>query len=93
MRQAMRRTTITLDPDTHALIQQAMKERGISFKSAVNDAIRRGLKGGENRAPWTFPTYEMGEYPFDATKALSLAFAMDDEKYFGSPSRDGQAEE
>lgn len=56
------RTTVTLDPDTHALIQRAMKERGLSFKAAVNDAIRRGLTGGgEKPAIWTFPTYDMGK--------------------------------
>ena len=37
------RTTITLDPDTELLVKRAMRERGISFKEAVNDAIRAGL--------------------------------------------------
>ena len=37
------RTTITLDPDTRLLIERAMRERGLSFKDAVNEAIRVGL--------------------------------------------------
>lgn len=37
------RTTITLDPDVEALVERLMRERGMSFKEAVNHAIRRGL--------------------------------------------------
>lgn len=35
------RTTITLEPDVQALIRTAMKERGITFKEALNSAVRR----------------------------------------------------
>src|SRR6476660_5180218 len=37
------RTTITLEPDVQALIRTATKERGISFKEALNSAVRAGL--------------------------------------------------
>jgi hypothetical protein len=37
------RTTITLDPDTLALLQREISRSHVSFKRAVNDAIRRGL--------------------------------------------------
>lgn len=37
------RTTITLEPDVEVLIRTAMKERGISFKEALNAAVRAGL--------------------------------------------------
>ncbi len=37
------RTTVTLDPDVERLLAAAMRERGISFKQALNDAIRAGL--------------------------------------------------
>ena len=36
------RTTVTLDPDTDALVRRLMRERSISFKEAVNAAIRAG---------------------------------------------------
>ena len=37
------RTTITLDPDTLALLKREISRSHVSFKRAVNDAIRRGL--------------------------------------------------
>ena len=37
------RTTVTLDADTERLLREAMRERNVSFKAAINDAIRRGL--------------------------------------------------
>jgi len=37
------RTTVTLDPDTRLLVERSMRERGLSFKQAVNEAIRAGL--------------------------------------------------
>jgi hypothetical protein len=36
------RATVTLDDDTAALVQQRMREQGVSFKVALNDAIRAG---------------------------------------------------
>lgn len=39
------RTTITLDPDTVNLLQKEISRSRVSFKRAVNDAIRRGLSG------------------------------------------------
>ena len=39
------RTTVTLDADTELLVRRRMRERGISFKQALNDAIRAGLTG------------------------------------------------
>ena len=38
------RTTVTLDADTERLLRSAMRERNLSFKAALNDAIRRGLR-------------------------------------------------
>jgi len=37
------RTRVTLDPDTERMILAWMRERGVSFKHALNDAIRAGL--------------------------------------------------
>ena len=44
------RTTITLDPDTEALLRREMARTHVNFKRAVNDAIRRGLSGGRSVA-------------------------------------------
>jgi hypothetical protein len=37
------RTTVTLDDDVAAALQAAMRERGVSFKEALNTAVRAGL--------------------------------------------------
>jgi hypothetical protein len=37
------RTTVTVDPDVEALLRQAMQQSGQSFKTTLNQAIRRGL--------------------------------------------------
>jgi len=37
------RTTVTLDDDVVAALRNAMRERGVSFKEALNSAVRSGL--------------------------------------------------
>ena len=64
------RTTVTLDPDVEALVKRAMRERGLSFKEAINDAIRAGITGPGRGIEPTFPTHDMGEPLVDITKAL-----------------------
>lgn len=72
------RTTVTLDADTTALIERAMKERGLTFKEAVNSAIRRGL-GSTAVEDFTTPTYRMGvPKGVDLDKALRLAADLED---------------
>jgi hypothetical protein len=73
------RITITLDPDTEELIKRAMRERDLSFKEAVNQAIRAGLDPRRGDAPVGFPTYPMGQPLVDATKALRLAEQLEDQ--------------
>ena len=34
---------MTLEPDVAAKLQQTARERGVSFKAALNDAVRVGL--------------------------------------------------
>lgn len=38
------RTTLTLDQDVAALIEDLRKTRGVSLKDLVNEALREGLK-------------------------------------------------
>jgi hypothetical protein len=77
------RTTVTLDPDVEKLLHAAMRERGISFKEALNQAVRRGLlreKAGRNNR-FVQKTYSMGtEQNFRWDKALAAADAMEDEE-------------
>ena len=77
------RTTVTLDPDVERLLRGAMKERGISFKSALNEAIRAGLVRGNRRLARRFvqQSFPLGaEQMFRWDKALTVAEAMEDEE-------------
>ncbi len=56
------RTTVTLDPDVESLIDAAMREQGISFKEAVNQAIRAGL-APRTAARFQQRTFAMGFRP------------------------------
>ena len=72
------RTTVTLDPDVEELVKRAMRERSLSFKDALNAAVRAGAS---SRRPGSAPpttTYDMGEPLVDVTKALRLAGELED---------------
>ena len=43
------RTTLTLDPDVARALEQVRKQRGVSLKRAVNEALRKGLERGKRR--------------------------------------------
>lgn len=70
------RTTITLEADTEALVRQLMRERGLSFRQAVNAAIRAGL--GRGNAAFATPTFRMGSPALSLDKALRVAGEMED---------------
>ena len=72
------RTTVTLDPDTDAYVRRLMRERGLTFKQAVNEAIRAGSRPRSKAAP-ELPTFAMGPPRVDLTKALQLAGSLEDE--------------
>jgi hypothetical protein len=74
------RTTVTLDPDTQAAIERLMHDRGLTFKEAVNEAIRAGTgPTGRRRVARTRP-FEMGRPMVSLDRALALAAAMEDEE-------------
>lgn len=70
---------MTLDPDVETLVKQAMRERGLTFKQAVNDAIRAGAMPRPPGERPSFTTYDMGEPLVDVTKALRLAGELEDQ--------------
>ena len=77
------RTTVTLDPDVERLIRDAMRERAVSFKEALNEAARVGLGGKASRRATKFAqkSFRMGEAEeFRWDKALSVANGMEDEE-------------
>jgi hypothetical protein len=75
------RTTISLDPDTAALVRRAMADRGIGFKQAVNDAIRAGLGGvAGDEDDDVLMTARMGVPSVNLDRALELAGSLEDEE-------------
>jgi len=77
------RTTVTLDDDVAARLQSVARERGISFKEALNRAVRAGLAGQQGTSPTPFetPARPLGlRAGIDLTKALAVAAAMEDEE-------------
>jgi hypothetical protein len=74
------RTTVTLDPDVEAKLQERMRERGLGFKAALNEALRAGLGVTRpGRKQFTVRPLPMGIHPdVDIDKALSLAGEMED---------------
>jgi hypothetical protein len=75
------RTTVTLDPDVEARLRQVMRERALSFKEALNTAIRLGLQAQRSSPkPYKQRTYPMGlREGINLTKALQLAADLVDE--------------
>lgn len=73
------RTTVTLDPDTDALIRRRMRERGISFKQALNEAIRAGA-GDNRKAPFRTATAALGVPVVNLDRALQLAADLEDDE-------------
>ena len=73
------RTTVTLDADTQAIVQRLMRERSLTFKEAINEAIRAGVATRRRRASRT-STFDMGAPRADLDRALRLAAALEDEE-------------
>ena len=74
------RTTVTLDPDTDALVRRLMRERGLTFKEAVNAAIREGAVRHKPRQAFRTPAFELGAPAIPIDKALRLAADLEDEE-------------
>lgn len=72
------RTTVTLDADTEQLVRQRMSEQGVSFKQALNDAIRAGQTPGTAPRPFRTRTRPMGRPTVDLDRALTLAADLED---------------
>lgn len=72
------RTTVTLDDDLAARLRDRAHQRGIPFKTAINEAIRSGLERPRDRGSYRVPTAKMGPPKADLTKATQLASELED---------------
>jgi hypothetical protein len=74
------RTTVTLDDDLAARLRDRAHERGISFKAAINEAIRGGLERPHAVKPYRVKPRRMGAPTIDLAKATQLAAQLEDEE-------------
>ena len=76
------RTTLTLDEDVAALVKEKARRQDLSFKRAVNDALRAGLARTGSGRPRRYrlkPASLGGPLPgIDLDKALGLAGTLED---------------
>lgn len=74
------RTTVTLDPDTEQIVRRRMRERNISFKEAINDAIRSSVRSEVDDTPFRTETASMGESTVNLDRALQVAADLEDDE-------------
>jgi hypothetical protein len=74
------RTTVTLDADTANLVRQLMEERRISFKQAINEAIRAGAASHADTEPFHTVAARMGRSRVNLDRAVQLAAEIEDEE-------------
>ncbi len=73
------RTTVTLDSDVETLLRKRMRERGLSFKQALNEVLRQGLTEAQPSRPFRTPTARLGLPKVNLDRALQLAAELEDE--------------
>ena len=74
------RTTVTLDDDVLALIRRRMAEQQVSFKRALNDAIRDGSAGRPTPTRFTTRTAHLGVPSANLDRALQIASELEDDE-------------
>lgn len=73
----MIRTTVTLEDDLDARLREIARERNISFKEALNTAIRRGLE--DEPEEYVEEVVNLGVRPgVNIAKALQVAVQSED---------------
>lgn len=75
------RTTVTIDDGLAARLRALARERGVSFKEALNATLRAGLSAGSGAHPYSVPARQLGLRPgIDLDQALQLAAQLEDDE-------------
>lgn len=74
------RTTVTLDDDTLAVVHRLMKQRGVSFKRALNDAIREGAQRRPTPPRFATRVADLGVPSVNLDRALQVAADLEDDE-------------
>ena len=72
---------MTLDDELAARLQAIARERGVSFKEALNSTLRAGLSARRPARRYRVPTRRLELRPaIDLDKALQLAAQFEDDE-------------
>jgi hypothetical protein len=71
------RTTVTLDTDTEQIVKRRMRERGLSFKEALNELLR---EAAGDRADFRTRTAALGVSRINLDRALQVAADLEDDE-------------
>lgn len=74
------RTTVTLDADTEQIVRRRMRERGQTFKQALNDVIREGASASAPAEVFRTEVAAMGVSRVNLDRALRLAADLEDDE-------------
>jgi hypothetical protein len=70
-----------LDPDVAEELKSLARRRNLPFKQVLNNAVRAGLAAERvGRKPFVQITHPMGPPRVDLTKALQLAYELEDQE-------------
>lgn len=81
------RTTVTLDPDVEHAVRERMRRQKVSFKKALNDAIRAGSSAtsGGNESPTQ--SVNLGSSRIDLSHGLRIVADLEDEELIRKTDR------
>jgi hypothetical protein len=72
---------VTLDSDTERLVRDRMRREGVSFKRALNDAIRDGAAGARIQpADYVTQALPLGTPRIGLDRASQVAADLEDEE-------------
>jgi hypothetical protein len=74
------RTTVTLDPDVEQIVRRRMRERGMSFKEALNDLLRTSALAPAARKPFRTATASLGVSQINLDRALQVVADLEDDE-------------
>jgi hypothetical protein len=74
------RTTVTLDDDVVQLLRRRMKEHRVSFKKALNDAVRDAAAQRPRPTEFSTRTADLGVPTINLDRALQIAADLEDEE-------------
>jgi hypothetical protein len=74
------RTTLTIDDDVAAMLEQTRRKRATSFKDIVNEALRRGLREmaarPKPRSPFRTQSVDLGRVRIPSIDNVAEALAI-----------------